>query len=144
EDHAGLERLVAARLARSDRRDALRPLVDRKEAADAMAGAMGVIEPDLPQILPGEAVELRAARALREAGGGDRDVALEDAGEAVLHLGRRRTHRDGAGDVGRAVRILAARIDQIERIHLDLAVRLRAHAVMDDGAIGAGAGNRVE
>src|SRR5690348_13119074 len=42
EDHPGLQRLVAAALAAPDRRDALRTLVNREEAADAVAGAMGV------------------------------------------------------------------------------------------------------
>src|SRR3712207_7300921 len=40
------------------------------------------------------------------------------AREAVAHLGRRRADRDGPGDVGRAVRILAAAVDEIERIPL--------------------------
>ena len=53
-------------------------------------------------------------------------MALEHAGEAVAHLRRRRADRDRAGDVGGAVRILAARIDQIERVHLDRQVGLLA------------------
>ena len=97
EDHAGLERLVAAGLAAADRRDALRPFVHREEAADAMAGAVGVIEPGRPQELAREAVELRAARAVREARAGERDMALEHAGEAVPHLGRRRADRRPCG-----------------------------------------------
>ena len=50
----------------ADRRNALRPFVDREEAADAVAGAVGVIEARLPQRPAGEAVELAAARALGE------------------------------------------------------------------------------
>src|SRR5947199_403014 len=52
EEHAGLERLVAAGLAAADRRDALRPLVDGEISANAVAGAVGVIEAGAPQILP--------------------------------------------------------------------------------------------
>ena len=56
------ERLVAAALRAADRRDALRPFVDREEAADAVAGAVGVIEARFPQRPAGEAVELRLPR----------------------------------------------------------------------------------
>src|SRR3546814_3199523 len=41
-------------------------------------------------------------------------VALEHAGEAVAHLGRGQADGDCAGDVGGAVGILAAGIDQVE------------------------------
>src|SRR3546814_6901490 len=56
-DHARLQRLVPA-----GRRDPLRPFVHRKEAADAVAGAMREIEADIPQMLPGQHVKLAAAR----------------------------------------------------------------------------------
>ena len=61
-----LQRLVAAGLAAAGRRDALRPFMHRQEAADAMAGAVRIIEPRRPEELAREAVELRAARALRK------------------------------------------------------------------------------
>ena len=51
---------------------------------------------------------------------------------------------DGAGDVGGAVDILAARIDQIEAAALELAVGLFARAVVGDGAVGPGRRNGVE
>src|SRR5438045_8785833 len=96
---------------------------------------MGVIEPRFPQWPTGETVELASARALGEHGGGDRDMALEHPGEAVAHFFGRLTDRHGAGDVGRAVDILAARIDQIERAFLELAVGLLARFVVDDRAV---------
>ena len=43
--------------------DPLRAFVDRQEAADAVAGAVGIIEPRRPQELAREAVELAAQRA---------------------------------------------------------------------------------
>src|ERR1051325_2161660 len=109
-----------------------------------MARAVRIIEPDLPQILARERVELRPARTLRKDGAGERDMALEDAGEALAHLGRRLADRDGARHVGRAVLILAARIDEEERAQLQLAIGLLAHPVMDDRAVRARARNSVE
>src|SRR3954447_16612053 len=122
----------------------LRPFMDREEAADAVPGAVRIIEPRFPQRPTGEAVELTSARALGEDGGGNRDMALEHAGEAVAHLVGRLADRHGAGDVGGAVDILAARIDQVERSGLELAVGLLARLVMDDGAVGTGARDAVE
>src|SRR5438477_781642 len=118
--------------------------MDREEAADAVAGAVGIIEPRFPQRTAGEAVELRPARAFRKYRGRDGDMALEDAGEAVAHLVGRLADRHGAGNVGGAIDILAAGVDQIERALLELAVGLLARAVVDDGAVRASAGNAVE
>src|SRR3546814_4048966 len=81
----------------------------------AVAGAMGIIDPVGPQILPRQNVELAAACAGGKARGGQRDMAFQHLGEATAHFRRRGADRDRAGDVGRAVGILAARIDQIQR-----------------------------
>ena len=73
-------------------------------------------------------------------------MPLEDAGEAVLHLGGGFTRSDphGAGDVGRTVGILPARIEQVEHIGRDNAVGLLLGAIMDDGAIRSCAADRIE
>src|SRR3954453_14208163 len=111
DDHAPLERFVAAALRTAYGRNALRPLVDGKEAADAVAGAVGIVETGFPQRPPSEAVKLAAARALGKHGRGDGDMAFEHAGEAVAHFGGRFADRHRAGDVGGAVDILAAGVD---------------------------------
>src|SRR4051812_4828305 len=100
---------------------------------------MGVIEPRLPQRPTSKAVELRPARSLGEHGGSNRDVPFEHAGEAVAHLRRWLPDRHGAGDVGGAVDILAAGVDQIERALLELAVGLLARLVVDDRTVRPGA-----
>ena len=51
---------------------------------------------------------------------------------------------DRARDVGGAVEILAAAIDQEERAAREAAVGLRRDAIVDDGAVRAGAGDGVE
>src|SRR4051794_32910782 len=118
--------------------------MDREEAADSVAGAVGVIQPGFPQRPASEAVELRAARALREDRRRDRDVALEHAGEAVAHFRGRLADRHRARDVGGAVDILAARINEIERARLELAVGFLARFVMDDRAVRPRARDTVE
>ena len=77
-----------------------------------MAGAVIEIDAGLPQELPRQRVELRAGGAVGKYRARDRDMAAQHAGEAVAHLRRRLADRDGAGDVGGAVFILRAGIDQ--------------------------------
>ena len=135
EDHAGLQRH------RASLGDALRTLVDREEGADAVAGAVVVIEPGFPQAHPGEGIDLRARRPLGKDRAGDGDVALQHAGEAIAHRVRGRADGDGAGDVGGAVSVLRAGIDQEEFAGLRRAVGGAGDAVMDDGTVRARAGN---
>ena len=60
-----------------------------------------------------------------------------------LDLGGRGTGAgpDGAGDIGGAVEVLAAGIDQIDLVRPDRAVGFRGNAVVDDGAMLPRAGN---
>src|SRR3546814_15871786 len=80
------------------------------------------IETGFPQGPPREAIELSAVGAARKQRGIERDIALEHAGEAVLHLVGRFAHGQHAGDVGGAVFILATRIDQIQVAGLEFGV----------------------
>jgi len=70
------------------------------------------IETGLPQELPRQAVELRAGGAVGEYRARDRHVSAQHAGETVTHFRRGFADRQGAGDVGGAVFILRAGIDQ--------------------------------
>ena len=51
---------------------------------------------------------------------------------------------DGAGDVGGAVLILAAGIDEEDLIDLERQAIIGVHVVMGNGGVGAGAGDAVE
>ncbi len=138
QDHAGLE------LDAAEARQALRRLMHREIAADPMPGAVIEIEPGRPQRPAREGVEVLAARPLGEPRRGDGDVALEHESVMAAHLGRGRADGDGARDVGGAVGILAAGIDEIERVAGE-AERGRAHRpVMHDGAVRPHAGDGVE
>ena len=104
--HAGFERGDAGF------GDALGAFMDGEVGADAVAGAVVEIEPDVPKRLAGESVELCAGDTFREHGDVNRDMALEHAGEAVFHFGGCGADDDGAGDVGGAILVLRAGIDQ--------------------------------
>ena len=68
-------------------------------------------------------------------------MALQNTGEAVFHLGSGCAHRQRAGDVGGAVQILRARINQ-ENAARNFAVGGLGYTVMRDGGIGAKTRNR--
>ena len=120
EDHARLQRR------RAELRDALRPFVHREIGADAVARAVVEVEPGLPQ--------RRAARRRRvcapetplgNTGGRDGDVALQHAREMIPHVASGSADDDRARDVGRAVEILRAGIDEIDAAP-DLAIAFLA------------------
>ena len=113
----------------------------RQIAADAVAGAVLEIDAGLPQELPRQRIELRAGGAVGKHRARDRDMAAQHAGEAVAHFRRWFADRDGAGDVGGAVLILRAGIDQQEIAGRDPPVGLAGDAVMHDGAVRSGAGD---
>ena len=101
---------------------ALRALVHREIAADAVAGAVVEVEPVLPQRAARERVEVDAARALGEPRRGDGDVPLQHQREALAHLARRLADGDGARDVGGAVEVLGAAVDEKQLARRELAV----------------------
>ena len=135
QDHAALQRRVA------ELGDARRALVHRQIAADAVAGAVIEVEAVRPQRLPRERIELRAGDAFGKHRARDGDVALQHQREALAHFGSRLADRDGAGDVGGAVLVLAAGVDQEQFAGLDGAVGRAGDPVMHDGAVRPGAGD---
>src|SRR5262249_15359333 len=66
---------------------------------------------------------------------------LENAGEAVAHFGGRLADRDGAGNVGGAILVLAAGVDQKQFTRRNHAIAPAGDAVMHDRAVGARAGD---
>ena len=71
-------------------------------------------------------------------------MALEHEREALAHLRRRLADGDRARDVGGAVEILRAAVDEEQLARAQLAVGRGVDAVVHDGAIGPAAGDRVE
>ena len=137
---------IAARLTASEFGDALRPFMHRKEAADAMASAMGVIKAGLPQRRARQTVQLRTSGAFGENGAGQGNMAFQNTGEAVLHFcgGIARADPDGAGNVSGAVQILPTAIDQINAVGFNVAVGAFIDLIMAMRAIGASCRDSVE
>ena len=106
-----------------------------------MAGAVIEIEAVAPEKLPRQRIELCAVGAVGKYRAGDRDVALEHQGEILAHVRARRADRDGAGDIGGAVLVLAAGIDQKQFVGPDPSVGSHGDAIMHNCGVGAGAGD---
>src|SRR5262245_49337818 len=71
-------------------------------------------------------------------------MAFENAGVAFLHFFARLADGERARYVGRAVEILAARVEQKERAFFQFAVGLHVRAIVVDRAVRTGAGDGVE
>ena len=99
-----------------------------------MSRAVVEIESGAPERGARQRVDLRAVRSRREDGAGDGDVAFEHPGEAVAHERARPADGDRAGDVGRAVLILRAAVDE-ENAAPDPAVRVFADPIMGNRRI---------
>ena len=113
----------------------------RQIAADPVTRPVVVVEAGLPQRAPGEGIQMHAADALWKHQRGDGDVTLHHPRRPLPQVARRiaGTGPDCAGDVGRAVQVLSAGIDQVHLVWPDRAVRSGDDPIMDDCAVLAGA-----
>src|SRR3546814_19364395 len=98
----------------------------------------------LPQVDASQRIEVAAARPLRKARRADRDHALEDQREEALAVIRHVTDRHRAGDVGGAIDVLRARIDQEQLALPEPAAGLRGHPIMHDRRMLAGPADSLE
>ena len=117
-----------------------------KIATDAMARAMVEIEPDFPQRRARQRIQLHTVCAGRKISHSERNMAAQNAGKGINSTGRclAALNQNRARDICRALLILSATIDEIEVTRLNRAIGFLGHALMDNRAIGAGAGNRIE
>ena len=88
--------------------------------ANAMACTVVIIKAALPKGHAGEAIQIAARDAFGEAHAGERNMAFKHEGEALTHFIRWRANRNSTGDVGGAVLILAAAIDEEQRAAFEI------------------------
>ena len=141
-DHARLHRRV--RLRHGGGGDRLRAFVHVQEVADAVAGAVAVVDAGRPDRRARQRIEHRRLGPARELRRRQRDDALEHQREVALLRRRRRADRHHAGDVGGAAQVLAAGVDQQQAVAFDVGVRLLGGAVVHDRAVGVEAGDGAE
>ena len=103
-----------------------------------MAGAVGIVGAGLPERDAGQRIEIAAARADGKARRADADHAFQNQREKLPLLLRHGADGNGTGDVGCAVDILSARVEQVEFASLQQPVALCRHPVVDNGAMLAG------
>ena len=123
----------------------LRSFVATKEMAYAMACAVTEGDAGFPHSLLSERIELIAAGATRPLDMSERQMAFEHIG--VIEFGLLRdlaSEPNGAGDVGRAVKILSARVEEQHTLRPHLCAVVSRSRIMHNSAIALVAGNRTE
>eukprot|EP00962_Isochrysis_galbana_P016404 scaffold4698_cov115-Isochrysis_galbana.AAC.5 len=121
--------------------DAKRPLVHVEVRAHAVAGAVQEVEPVGPERSAGEGVQHQAGGACGEDGARERRVTLEDSRVGAPFVVRRGAKVDRAGDVGGAVCVLPARVEQVDLAGRDWGALAVGGLVVNDGGVGAGGGD---
>ena len=109
-----------------------------------MAGAMVVVHSGQPQGIARQRIEITPGKALRPARPAERDHALQHPGKRPLGGLWCWAHGDCAGDVGGAVEILPAAVDQQELPRRHRTVGPLGHPVMHNGPMWARAADRVK
>ncbi len=118
--------------------------MDREVATDAVTGAVRIIKALFPKCNSRQHVDVLSARAFRETCGSDRNHAFENKRERTDRFRFDSADCNRAGDVGCAVAILCTRIDQIKLTIFEFAIGIGVDAIMDNCAVWACSGNRIE
>ena len=131
DQHAGLQGDVFRRRPPTER---LWSLVHVEQIADAVAGAVPVVETAFPQRVAGEHLDLVAGGAAREFRFAQCDQPLQYERVVRALFGRRFADADGASDIGSAFEVLSARVDE-QDAGCDRVALLGGGVVMHDGTI---------
>ena len=122
----------------------MRAFVDIEEIADAMPGAMAVVNVFCPDRRSGNRIEQRRKDSARESRTGQRNHAFEHARAVAFLLIGRGTDRHHSGDVGGAAQVLPTRVNQQQTVALDQRVFFFGGVVMRHRPIGVERGDGVE
>ena len=133
--HALLEGSAAVLIAQAQ---ALRPFVHIQQIANAVAGAVVVIQSQLPQRHTRQHVEVDAGAALLEAGGRHVQMPAQDGGIVPLLLLGQFADGHGSGDIGAALEVVSAGVDQEEAVVSNGDIGFFRRLIVDDRAVFSG------
>ena len=88
-----------------------------------------------PKVDASQRIQLVTSSAAREDGPCQTDMSLEHQGIVTLHLWTHLANANGAGDVGGAIQILTARIDEEQTVAGDWGVVLLRGLIMRHGSV---------
>ena len=113
----------------------LRPFVHTQERAHAVPGTMPEVTLEAPQRLPGKSIDTAAGSAFGEQRHGKVDVPFEHQC-IIFPLERGKvTEGNGTGNVGGAVKVLAAGVAQIQPVRFQQrSIAARSHIMRKSGA----------
>jgi hypothetical protein len=113
----------------------MRTFVNVQVAAHTVTSAVAVVLMVLPHGIAREDIELGACGALREDGGGEADVTLEDKGVVAPLLIGERAEGYSARDVCSAAIVLSSAVKEQEAVWLKGNICLRRCLVVNDGGV---------
>ncbi len=105
--------------------------MDREIRPDAVSRAVVEIEAGAPKRAARQRIDLGPIGSRRKDCASDRDVTFQHTGEPVAHERARPPDGDRAGDIGRAVFVLRAAVDE-KNAALDFPIGLFADPVVRD------------
>ena len=124
--------------------EAVGALVHAHQVAHAVPRAAAIVDAHIPDRAAREDIQTDARHALQKLGVRQIQHAAQNGGEMLLLFVRHRAEREGAGNIRRALQILAAGVDEQQVARLELRVALRRGAVMHHRGVGAIGADRVE
>ena len=113
----------------------LRAFMYIEEMSYTMPRSVQIIAEYIPQVTPGENIDLIAARALRENAGSDTYMTFQYECVVSYFFVGEWPQNDGAGDVGRPVEILGPRVDEYESFGFQQTVAFGRGAIMYDSSM---------
>ncbi len=103
---------------------------------DAVADPMPAVPARLPEVFPGQRIQLASPGPPREDGAGKPDVAFQNPRKRSFFFRRGSAQGQGAGQVSRPIQVLRPRIDEQQAFRLDGERRVGVRTVMSHGRIG--------
>lgn len=118
--------------------------VDVQEGTDTVTSSVTEVKTIGPESATSQDIQKVSRSTVGEDSRVDRDVSLENAGEAALLVGRGSLEVEGTGDIGGSVNVLSARVAEVDEVGVDAGGVGLLGLVVDDGSVGSSGGDSVE